>query len=81
LIIAWLAVVNTALAFTWWNQTQRVLRATETAAINTTMAAQIPILGWIFLDEALGAAEIVGITLVVAGVLTMRARRQPNNPG
>ena len=81
LIIAWLAVVNTALAFTWWNQTQRVLRATETAAINTTMAAQIPILGWIFLDEALGAAEIVGITLVVVGVLTMRARRQPNSPG
>jgi drug/metabolite transporter (DMT)-like permease len=80
-IITWLAVVNTALAFTWWNHAQRVLTATESAAINTTMAVQIPILAWIFLDEPLGVAEIAGITLVVVGVMTMRARVQPNSPG
>ncbi len=74
-ILVWLAVVNTALAFTWWNHAQRVLSATETAAINTTMAVQIPILGWIFFDERLGAPEIVGIALVVTGVLAMRAGR------
>ena len=74
LILGWLAVVNTAAAFTWWNHAQRVLSATETAAINTTMAVQIPILGWIFFDERLGAAEVTGIALVVAGVLTMRGR-------
>ncbi len=73
-ILVWLAVVNTAAAFTWWNHAQRILSATETAAINTTMAVQIPILGWIFFDERLGIAEIAGITLVVIGVLTMRSR-------
>lgn len=76
-VIAWLAVVNTALAFTWWNRSLRTLTATESAAINTTMAVQIPILGWIFLDEPLGLPEIAGISMVVAGVLAMRsARRQ-----
>ena len=76
-ILLWLAVVNTAAAFTWWNHAQRSLTATEAAAINTTMAVQIPILGWIFFDERLGAAEIIGITLMVIGVLTMRARNTP----
>jgi len=75
-ILVWLAVVNTAAAFTWWNHTQRILSATETAAINTTMAVQIPIFGWIFFDERLGVAEMAGITLVVIGVLTMRSRRK-----
>lgn len=71
-IIAWLAVVNTAAAFTWWNHAHRHLTAAETAAINTTMAVQIPILAWIFLAEPLGPPEITGITLVVAGVLAMQ---------
>jgi drug/metabolite transporter (DMT)-like permease len=71
-IIAWLAVVNTAFAWTWWNHAQRALTATETAAINTSMAVQIPVLAWIFLDEPLGLAEIAGIALVVVGVLSMR---------
>ena len=70
-----------AAAFTWWNRAQRVLIATETAATNITLAVQIPILGWIFFNEQLGLAEVAGMALVVAGVLAMRARRQPNSPG
>lgn len=77
LIVAWLAVVNTAAAFTWWNHAHRHLSAAELAAINTTMAVQIPILGWIFLDEPLGAPEVAGITLVVTGVLAMQTLRRP----
>lgn len=79
-IIVWLAAVNTAVAFTWWNQSQRVLSATETAAINTAMAVQIPIFGWIFFDEALGPAEVAGITLVVLGVLAMRSTQRRAAP-
>ena len=74
-IVAWLAVVNTACAWTWWNQAQRALTATEAAAINTTMAVQIPLLAWIFLDERLGVPELVGIALVVVGVSAMRGSR------
>jgi drug/metabolite transporter (DMT)-like permease len=74
-IVAWLAVVNTAFAWTWWNHAQRSLTATEAAAINTTMAVQIPLLAWAFLDERLGVLEIAGIALVVVGVTAMRSAR------
>lgn len=78
LIIVWLAVVNTALAFTLWNSSLRSLSALESAAINNTMLIQIAVLAWIFLDEALGANEVAGIVFVSVGVLltqTSGARR------
>lgn len=69
LIVAWLAVVNTAVAFTWWNLSLRRLSALESAVINTSMPAQIAALAWVFLDEPLGAGEILGVMLVTGGVL------------
>ncbi len=69
LIIAWLAVVNTALAFTWWNLSLQRLSAVESAGINNTMLIQIAALAWIFLDETPGAPELLGILLVSLGVL------------
>lgn len=69
LIVVWLAVVNTAFAFTLWNLSLRRLSAVESAAINNTMLVQIAVLAWIFLDESLGFAEIVGIGLVSVGIL------------
>jgi drug/metabolite transporter (DMT)-like permease len=75
LIIGWLAVVNTALAFTLWNYSLRRLSALESTAINNTMLIQIALLAWIFLDENLGMAEITGIVLVSIGVLLSQAAR------
>lgn len=72
-IIAWLAVVNTALAFTWWNMSLQRLSALESAVINTSMPAQIAALAWIFLDEPLGVGEMLGIALVTAGVILASA--------
>jgi drug/metabolite transporter (DMT)-like permease len=43
LIILWLAVVNTAFAFTLWNHTQRTLTAMESSVINGTMLIWIAI--------------------------------------
>lgn len=72
-IIAWLALVNTALAFTLWNLSLQRLSAVESASINNTMLVQIAILAWIFLSEPLGTPEIIGIGLVTVGVvLTQR---------
>ena len=65
-IILWLAVVNTAFAFTLWNHTLRTLSAMESTVINNTMLIQIAILAWLFLGESLSGQEIVG--MVVAGV-------------
>lgn len=68
-IIAWLAVVNTAIAFTLWNYTLRTLSATESSIINGTMLIWIPILAVVFLDERVSSKELLG--LVVAGVGTL----------
>jgi drug/metabolite transporter (DMT)-like permease len=68
-IVLWLAMVNTALAFTLWNVALRTISAVEAAAINNTMLVQIALLGWLLLDEPLGPQEIVGIVLVSAGIL------------
>jgi len=68
-VIVWLAVVNTAAAFTWWNVCLRHLPATEMAVINTTMSVQIPLLGWIAFGESLGWRESLGLAIVVLAVL------------
>lgn len=79
--IAWLAVVNTALAFTWWNICLRRLGAAEMATINTLMSVQIPVLGWIFLDEAIGVSEAVGIAIVAAAVAAVAVNRRGGGVG
>ncbi|HJR91476.1 MAG TPA: EamA family transporter [Acidimicrobiia bacterium] len=68
-IIVWLAVVNTAAAFTWWNWSMRHLTATASTGINSTMLIQIAFLAWIFLGEQPGLIQWVGMVVVSLGVL------------
>jgi drug/metabolite transporter (DMT)-like permease len=75
LIIAWLAIVNTAVAFTLWNRTLRTLTATESSVINSTMLPQIAILAWLFLGEPLNLKQIIGIILVGIGMLIVQLKR------
>jgi len=74
-IVAWLALINTAFAFTLWNHTQRTLPAVETSIINNTMLIQIAVLAWIFLGETLSAREIGGLALAALGTLLVQLRR------
>jgi drug/metabolite transporter (DMT)-like permease len=76
LIIAWLAVVNTAFAFTLWNNTLRTLTAIESSVINNTMLPQIAILAWIFLGESLDLRQILGLALVAVGTLIVQLWRR-----
>jgi drug/metabolite transporter (DMT)-like permease len=85
LFIGWLAVVNTAFAFTIWNHTMRHLTATESAAINNTMLVQIAILAWIFLGERPSAIQVIGILAVTVGItlgqrVGWRPRRDADQP-
>jgi drug/metabolite transporter (DMT)-like permease len=73
-IIAWLAVVNTAFAFTLWNHTLRTLSATESSVINGTMLIWIPVLAVVFLHERVAAKEVFGLAVVVAGTLIVQLR-------
>jgi drug/metabolite transporter (DMT)-like permease len=74
-IILWLAVVNTALAFTLWNHTLRTLSAMESSIINNTMLVQIAILAWLFLGEQLTWQEGMGMALAGFGALIVQLRR------
>jgi drug/metabolite transporter (DMT)-like permease len=75
LIIGWLALVNTAFAFTLWNRTLQTLTAVESSIINGTMLPQIAILAWLFLDEPLNLRQILGITFVGVGTMVVQLWR------
>jgi drug/metabolite transporter (DMT)-like permease len=77
-IILWLAVVNTALAFTLWNHTLRILSAMESSILNNTMLFQIAVLAWLFLGEPLGWRQILGMALAALGTLLVQIRRRPS---
>jgi len=75
LILGWLAVVNTAVAFPLWNYTLRYLSAFESSVINSTMVIQIAVLAAIFLDEPLGVRAVTGLVLVGLGGILVQMRR------
>lgn len=68
-ITAWLALVNTALAFTIWNYTQQTLKAMESSMIVNAMIIFVAIGALLFLHETLDTKEIIG--LCVAGIGTV----------
>lgn len=67
-IIGWLSLVNTAIAFYLWNRTLRRLKAYEISVIQNTMLVQISLLAWLFLRERPTNNTIIGIALVLIGV-------------
>jgi drug/metabolite transporter (DMT)-like permease len=75
-IIAWLAVVNTAFAFTLWNVSLRTLSAMESSIINNTMAVQSPILAVVFLGERLNGRQALGLVIAIAGMLLVQVGRR-----
>ncbi len=78
-IVIWLALVNTAVAFTLWNATLQTLTAVESSVINGTMLIWIPVLAVLFLGEHLGLVEVLGLVMAGAGTLLVQLnpRRLP----
>ena len=84
-VLGWLAVVNTAVAFTLWNRTQRVLSAVESSLINNTMLVQIALLAVVVLGDTLSVRQVAGIALVLLGSIVVQwngaRQRQEIRPG
>ncbi len=76
-ILAWLAVVNTALAFTLWNRTLRTLTAIESSILNGLMVPQIALLAVIFLGEQLTPGQWAGLLLVALGGYLVQRQAPP----
>lgn len=77
LIILWLALVNTAFAFTLWNHTLRTLTAMESSIINSTMLIWVTIFAVIFLQETITFRQLLG--LVGAGLGTVIVQLRTTN--
>jgi drug/metabolite transporter (DMT)-like permease len=73
-IIIWLAVVNTALAFTLWNRSLQVLTAVESSILNSLMMPQIVLLAYFFLREELSTKDIAGLALVAIGTIIVQLK-------
>ena len=71
-LIVWLAVINTALTYTLWAQTQRSLRAVESSVLGDLTVIGVAILGWVVLGEGLGIAQIAGIAIALTGVVVVK---------
>jgi len=74
LFLFWLAIINTALAFTIWNFTLRMLSAIESSIINGTMLIQIAVLAWVFLGEEITIKEGLGMLIAALGALLVQLK-------
>lgn len=74
LIILWLALVNTAFAFTLWNHTLRTLTAMESSIINSTMLIWVAVFAVIFLHERITARQLVGMLVTGIGTVIVQLR-------
>ena len=76
LFLFWLAVVNTAFAFTLWNLTLRKLTAMESSIINGTMLIQIAVLAWWLIGETITLREGIGMFIALCGALIVQIKRK-----
>lgn len=74
-IILWLALVNTAFAFTLWNHTLRTLTAMESSIINGTMLVWVAIFAVLFLGETITGKEAVGLIAASVGTILVQLRK------
>jgi len=72
MIIIWLSLVNTAVAFSLWNHALKTLKAVEQAILQNSMLIQITILSFFFLEEPITVQKIFGMIIVFIGVLIVQ---------
>jgi drug/metabolite transporter (DMT)-like permease len=72
LILLWLSVVNTALAFLLWNRVLRHIQAYRLSMIQNSMLVQVAVLAWIFLGERLTYLMVLGMIFVIVGVVLVQ---------
>jgi drug/metabolite transporter (DMT)-like permease len=80
-IILFLALVNTAFAFTVWNYTMQTLTAMESSILVGFMLVFIAILSWVFLGESLSIKSIIGMVVaMIGGILVQLPQKKPITP-
>jgi drug/metabolite transporter (DMT)-like permease len=73
-VLAWLGVIDTAVAYALYNHALRRLTATEMSAVISLTPLGTAALAWGWLGQRLEAAQVVGMAGVIAGVLLVECR-------
>jgi drug/metabolite transporter (DMT)-like permease len=73
-VLAWLGLVDTAVAYALYNRALERLTATEMSAVISLTPLGTAALGWAWLGQALRPAQLVGMAGVIAGVLFIECR-------
>ena len=74
LVVAWLAVVNTAFAFFLWNWALKTLPSYELTVVQNLMLIEIALFAFVFLQETITSFMVAGIVLVFVGVMAVQVR-------
>ena len=75
LILAWLSLINTAVAFTLWNHVMRTLTALEAGVIANAQVIEVVILAWLFLAERLTMQKLFASLVILAGIVIVHLHR------
>jgi len=75
-IVLGLAVIGTACLFLLYNHALRVLAAFEMSVMLNLTPLVTAFWAWLFLDEILGLAQMIGMATVIAGVVLVQWRKQ-----
>ncbi|HSR47392.1 MAG TPA: DMT family transporter [Anaerolineales bacterium] len=79
-LLLWLAVVNTAIAFTLWNIALRTLRALEAGVIATAQVIEVTLMAWLILGEPVGLYGALAAVLILAGVILVQTPSRVPRP-
>ena len=74
LVVAWLAVVNTIIAYLLYNHALQVLTAVEVNVMMNLTPLGTAALAWFLLGERVNLIQVVGMAIVIAGVMLVQRR-------
>jgi drug/metabolite transporter (DMT)-like permease len=75
LIVFWLALVNTALAYVLYNHSLQLLTALEMNVLLNLSPLFTAVMAWLWLDESLKVEQLAGMVVLVVGVIAVQQSR------
>lgn len=77
--VVYSGVLSTGVAYVLWNVGLRAIGAARTAIYVNLVPVLATLLAWAFLDEGLGALQLLGTTLVIGGLVAVQRARVPES--
>jgi drug/metabolite transporter (DMT)-like permease len=75
LVVGWLALVNTAVAYILYNHSLQQLTALEMNILLNLAPLFTALMAWLWLDESLTAVQLAGMVVLIAGVVLVQQSR------